>query len=76
MKKLSFLFALLAALLTNVMTAVTAYKYGIMKAGTETGGYSAPAGTAFLYIIPFAIGIAVCILLAVHFRKTSKNSQH
>ena len=75
MKKLSFVFAILAALLTNVMTAVTAYKYGIMKAGVQYGGYSAPAAAAFLYLIPFAIGIAVCIALAVHFGRASKTGQ-
>lgn len=66
MKKLSMLFALLAVLLTNGMTAVVAYTYGVLKTGA---GYSAPAGTAFLYAIPFAVGIGACIVSAVYFKK-------
>ena len=72
MKKISSIFGLLAVLLTNVMVAVIAYNYGVMKAGTEYGGYSAPENSVLLYAVPFLIGIIACIAAAVHFKKTSE----
>lgn len=65
MKKVSFLFTCLAILLSDVMCAVVAFNYGKMLWGTENAGYSAPAQTAFLWAIPFLIGIVICIIVAV-----------
>ncbi|MBO5033776.1 MAG: hypothetical protein J6D08_18215 [Lachnospiraceae bacterium] len=65
MKKVSFLFTCLAILLSDVMCAVVAFNYGKMLWGTENAGYSAPAQTAFLWVIPFLIGIVICIIVAV-----------
>ncbi len=71
MKNLSAVFLVLAVLLSDVMCAVTAYKYCDMKWGIKYAGYSAPASAAFFTAIPYAIGILACIVLAVCFsRKT------
>ena len=72
MKKLSNIFGFLAILLTNVMVAVIAYNYGVMKVGVEYGGYSAPLSTVFLYAIPFGIGIIACIAVSIHYKKMEK----
>ena len=69
MKKLSIIFGLLAVLLSDIMCAVVAYNYRDMLCGIEHAGYSAPASTAFLYAIPFVVGIIVCAILAIRFRK-------
>lgn len=69
MKKLSILFSALAVLLSDMMCAVVAYNYRDMLCGIEHMGYSAPAGTAFLYAVPFVAGIVICIVLAVIFHK-------
>ena len=69
MKTLSTVFRILAVLLSDVMCAVVAYNYCDMVWGIKYAGYSAPASTAFLTAIPFAIAIAVCIVLALFFRK-------
>ncbi len=72
MKKLSYLFATLAIVLSDIMCFVVAYNYRDMLCGTEHAGYSAPAGTAFLYAIPFVAGIIACIILAIRFHKKSQ----
>ena len=69
MNKRSCLFAALAIALSDIMCAVVAYAYRDMLCGIEHAGFSAPAGIAFLYAIPFAAGIAVCVILAIRFRK-------
>lgn len=68
MKNLSTLFGVLAILLTNVMCGVVGFNYGKMVWGIENAGYSAPASTALLLGIPYLIGIAVCVVLALVFR--------
>ena len=68
-KKLSVIFGLLAVLLSDVMCAVVAYNYCELLWGGQYAGYGAPAGTAFLYAVPYVIGIAVCAILALVFRK-------
>ncbi len=69
MKKLSTLFAALAVLLSDVMCAVVAYNYCELLWGAKYAGYSAPASTAFLYAVPYALAIAACAALAVVFKK-------
>ena len=69
MKKLSYLFTALAIVLSDIMCFVVAYTYRDMLCGIKHAGYSAPASTAFLYAIPFGVGIIVCVILAVRFRK-------
>ena len=67
MKKLSVLFWILAALLSDGMCAVVAYNYCDLLWGGKYAGYSAPAGTAFIYAIPFAVCILACTVLAIVF---------
>jgi hypothetical protein len=69
MKKLSNLFTALAIVLSDIMCFVVAYNYRDMLCGIEHAGYSAPASTAFLYAIPFVVGIVVCAILSIRFRK-------
>ncbi len=67
MKKISCLFAALAILLSDIMCAVVAYNYCALQWGGQCAGYSAPSSMAFLYFIPYGIGIAFCVILARFF---------
>ena len=69
MKKISNGFLVLAVLLSDVMCAVVAYNFCRMQWGAKYAMYSAPAWVAFLYSIPYVIAIAVCVVIAVIFRK-------
>lgn len=69
MKALSTVFWILAVLLSDVMCAVVAYNYCDMKWGIKYAAYSAPASVAFLTAIPFALAIAICVVLALVFKK-------
>ncbi len=69
---LSAVFWILAALLSDVMCAVTAYSYCDMLWGIRYAGYSAPASVAFLTAVPYAVGIAVCIVLAVLLKRKNR----
>ena len=73
MKKLSVVFGLFAIILSNVMCAVVAFNYRDMLCGIQHSCYSAPAWVEFLSAIPYAFAIAVCIILAVVFKKRSVN---
>jgi len=77
MKKYKFLsygFAILAILLSNAMCATVAYAYCNMQWGIQYCGYGAPASAAFLLIIPYAAGIAICAVLAWIFSKRTHRS--
>lgn len=69
MKRLSMVFVILAVLLSDVMCAAVAYNYCDMLWGIKYAGYSAPAYVAFFTAIPYAIGIIVCVILAIFFKK-------
>lgn len=69
MKKLSALFAVLSILLSDIMCAVVAYNYRGMLCNIKHSGASAPAYVALFLIVPYAIGIIICITLAVIFAK-------
>ena len=69
MKKLSICFWVLAVALSDIMCAVVAWHYCDMLWGIRFAGYSAPASIAFVYAIPFVVGIAICIALALFFKK-------
>ena len=73
MKKLSIIYWLLAILLPEIMCAVVAYNYRHMRTALEHSGYSAPASTAFLLVIPYAVGIAACVILAIFFRRKAQS---
>ncbi len=62
MKKL---FIGLSVILSVVMCAVVAYNYYHLTVGMN----SAPPYVAFFYAIPFAVGIVLCLILALVFRK-------
>lgn len=68
-EKKAAVFLILAAVLTNVMCAVVAFQYCNMLWQVKLMETSAPADTAFLLVIPFAISIGFCIGLAVLFYK-------
>ena len=69
MKKMGRLFIVLASLLSDIMCAVVAYNYCALQWGGRYAGYSAPASTAFLYFIPYGIGVVFCLVLARFFYK-------
>ena len=58
-----------AVLLSDIMCAFVAYNYCNLLWGGQYAGYSSPASTAFVYVIPYAIGIIVSVVLAIVFRK-------
>ena len=72
MKKISNIFILLAVILSNVMCAVIAYNYCSLQWGAKYAGYSTPASAAFLYAIPYGVGIVVCIIVTMVLRKKGK----
>lgn len=72
MKKLSYLLAAIAILFSNIMCVVVAYNYRGMLCGIKHMGYSAPPNVAFIYVIPFLVGIIICVILAYIFHKKSK----
>lgn len=67
MKTLSFVFQILAVLLSDLMCAKIARSYYILRWGKLP--VSAPAWMAFLWGIPFLLAIAVCVTLALVFKK-------
>lgn len=74
MKVLSKVFGILAILLSDIMCAVVAYNYCELVWGGKYAGYSAPASTAFLLAIPYLIGIVICVVLAVVFKKRAEKA--
>ena len=69
MKKIRNIFIILAVILSDVMCAVVGYNYATMQWRINYAGYSAPVSTAFLYAVPFVVGIVVCAILAIKFHK-------
>lgn len=68
-KILSVCFGVIAVLLSDIMCAVVAYNYCDMLWGVKYLAYSAPASTAFVLAIPYAVGIVICIALMIFFKK-------
>lgn len=71
-KILRNIFIILALILSHIMCIDTAYNYASMLCAIQHRGFSAPASTAFLFSIPHAIGIIICIILALVFNKKSR----
>ena len=69
MKKLSHLCIILTLLFSHAMCAFVAFSYRDMLCGISHAGYSAPASIAFLYLLIFLPIIAICLVLALKFRK-------
>lgn len=74
MKVLSKVFGILAIILSDIMCAVVAYNYCELVWGGKYAGYSAPTSTAFLLAIPYLIGIVICVVLAVVFKKRAEKA--
>lgn len=72
MKLLYRLFLLIAVILSHIMCGVVAYNYCDMELKIKVAGNSAPASIAYLYAIPFVIGIVLCIIGAFYFKKKSR----
>ena len=72
MKKLSWVCFAIAILLSDIMCAHVAYQYRAMLCGIAHMGYSAPAGTAFLYAIPYALGIDACVTIGIVLRRKAE----
>ena len=71
MKLWSNIFFALAAVLTGIMCFVVTCNYiSLLHLGPRGG--SAPAEVAFLLIIPYALGIAACLAVAIILRKRSR----
>lgn len=68
-KYLSCVFLAFAILLSNVMSATVAYGYCNMQWSVRYAGASAPADVAFLFAIPYGVGIAICVILAWIFHR-------
>ncbi|MDD3588846.1 MAG: hypothetical protein PHO46_01050 [Thermoguttaceae bacterium] len=75
MKFLSNVFVFLAIILSYVMCAVVAYKYCELSIGAQYTGASAPPHLAFLWIIPYAVGIVICLVVAFVLRRKWKNKR-
>lgn len=71
---LSYIFVVFAILLSDIMCAAVAYNYCNMQWAIQYKGYSAPASTAFLLLIPYAAGIVICVALAWLFHKKSQRN--
>ena len=54
-KILSIIFAISTIIILCVMCSVIAFKYSAMLYEIKYNGASAPASTAFIYLIPFLI---------------------
>ena len=61
---LSYLFIILAILLSNIMCTTVAYNYCNIQWMIAYQGFSAPASISFFLIIPYAVGIVICLILA------------
>lgn len=78
MKKYRYLawtFGGLAVLLSDVMCARTAYEYCALEWCGRYGGCSAPASTALLLLIPYGVGIALCVFLCWSFCRKYRKGQ-
>lgn len=72
MKKPSTYFFILAFLLSNIMSATVAYNYcAVYYAGLYEGA-SAPPEVAFIFLIPFIIAIAICVIIGLILKKKNK----
>lgn len=72
MKLLYHLFLLIAVILSHIMCAVVAYNYCDMEWKIKVAGNSAPASIAYLYAVPFVIGIVLCVICAFYFKNKSR----
>lgn len=72
-KVLSRICSAVAILLFGAMFAVVGYEYCALQWGGRYEGWSAPPSAAFVYAVPFVIGIVFCIALS---RLLNKHREH
>lgn len=72
MKKISNWMLVIAVILSDIMCTTVAYQYRHMLCGIEHSGYSAPADVAFLYGIPYILGIIICLIISIILKKKGK----
>lgn len=73
-KALERVFAAAAIILSDIMCAAVGYEYSALEWGGRYGLNSAPAYAAFLYAVPFAAGIVICVILSLVFHKKANQS--
>lgn len=66
---LSVIFAVFAVILLVIMGITVIYNYTAMLYGIRYLGFSAPANSAFLLIIPYGLAIIVSLVLSSFFRR-------
>ena len=71
-KGLSMSLLVVAIILSNAMSATVAFEYSNMLWGIKVAGYSAPANVAFVFAIPYLIGIFICLGLLLVIQRKSK----
>lgn len=69
MKKLACIFRILALILSHTMCIVVASNYCNLWWSGRYGLTSFPTYAAFFLAIPYLVGIAICIILAIIFQK-------
>lgn len=72
-KVLSRVCSAVAILLSVAMCAVVGYEYCALQWGGRYEGWSAPPSAAFVYAVPFVIGIVFCIVLSWLLNKHQKH---
>lgn len=71
-KILRNIFIALSFVLSHTMCANVAFNYASLLCAIEHKGFSAPANTAFIFAIPQAIGVIICLVLALVFNKKAR----
>jgi hypothetical protein len=74
MKKIAWVLFGTAVLLSDLMCVHVAYVYRDIVCGMQHLGYSVPPSIAFLYAIPYLVGIAVFVTVGVLILKKAKRS--
>lgn len=75
-KLLSMAFFFITLVLSHYMCAVIAFNYCNMFYLAKYEGFSAPPDTAFLFSIPYLIGILVCLTIAILLRRKSRKPEY
>ena len=72
MKKAYISFIIVALILSHAACALIAYAWCSLEWAAKYEGASAPPGISLIYAIPFAALVALCIALALYFKKKNK----
>ena len=66
------IFTVITLILSHAMCIDVAFNYASILCAIQHKGFSAPADIAFLFAIPYAVGILICIILALVFNKKAR----